>query len=792
MKMKLLCLISSVLLLLLLPPPLLGTAVEKPRMAVVMSKTSFEKSWEVTQMSGHGWVGVANLAGIPYDTLFLEDVAAGQTLVPYFLMVLAQCTAVEPDTVERLTPILRKYLARGGNLIIDGRLAAFTKDGRTQSPESLRALLGVSASGLKGDSTFRIQVASCDHPITQPFEKSQYLSQPMARGLEIQQFSTGGNVLLVSTNTRETFPFLSCRDSGKNRLVLLSDATTLAGATSIFRNEAPNGFFANQVVNALVRSVQWALYGDLRGPFPAPQFSNANLAAIIRLDADLTKNLDYQKQAFSFLFNTARDSGVVSLYCWVSDEGKKAGWKELAVLGQQLEDLGGQIGTHSKFHRIRSSMGAEKYKEELDGSIGEIETNMASNGARIGNVDLFINPGDTIINSDYEELAKRFQLVMTHGFEQDTPIGFGVMNWFTGNHKGLVVLDDTPSPDWQWFYETSWSYTTAQITNYQEATFDHLFNNVGRGYIYNQMWHDYGISSMPLRRPKNTQEQPDKPFRIGNSSNIAMYEALKSKFATYPIYCPEPYEVVEKLRAMASWDYSWAQNDQGLEITLDLSGLPRPSTADFVGGMGLRIENTADLIQSVFVNGQPHDAFSNQVVILPNLKPAKNQIRVTLSASGTTEPHLTNVSSRMPFVHRTGKRMEFQLLTKSKARFALQLPAPGLVLHADWQEYNRKGDGQLAGYVNSDRTVELVPLTEPGFALATATIPINKVKSQADAVILSLGKGSQPERELVFTSDRKVKEVRFNGQPLQSTISGSKYRLSLPEYRVPASLEIHW
>jgi hypothetical protein len=792
MKVKLFCLISSVLFLLVLLPPLLGTAVEKPRMAVVMSKTSFDKSWEATQMSGHGWVGVANLAGIPYDTLFLEDVAAGQSLSPYSLMVLAQCTAVEADTAERLTPTLQKYLARGGHLIIDGPLAAFTKDGQPQTPEALWGLLGVSASGSKGDSTFRIQVASCDHPITQLFEKSQYLSQPMARGLEIQQFSADGKNLLVSTNGRETFPFLSCRDSGKSRLVLFSGATTFAGATSIFRNDAPNGFFANQVVNALVRSVQWALYGDLRGPFPAPQFSNANLAAIIRLDADLTKNLDYQKQAFQFLFNTARESGVVSLYCLVSDDGKKAGWKELAVLGQQLEDLGGQIGTHSKFHRIRSAMGPEKYKEELDGSIEEIEKNMASNGARIGRVDLFINPGDTIINSDYEELAKRFQLVMTHGFEQDTPIGFGVMSWFTGNHRELVVLDDTPHPDWQWFYETSWSYTTAQITNYQEAIFDHLFNHIGRGYIYNQMWHDYGISSMPLRRSKNEPAQPDKPFRIANSSNIALYEALKSKFATYPIYCPEPYEVAEKLRAMAGWDYSWEQGDKSLDITFDLSGLPRPGTTDFVGGMGIRIENTAHLIQSVFINGKPHDAFSDRVVILPNFQPAKNRIRVTLSSSGTTAPHLTYVSSRMPFVHRMGNGMKFRLLTKSKARFTLQLPASGLVLHTDWQEYNRKGDGRLTGYVTSDRTVEYVPLAEPGLALTAATLPINTVKSRANTLILSLGNGGQAERELVFTSERKAMEARFNGQPLRPEISGSRYRVVLPEYQAPASLEIHW
>lgn len=785
-------LLYGILIYLILPPTLLAATFEKPRMAVVISRSSFEKAWDVTQMSGHGWVGIANLAGIPYDTLFLEEIASGQSLNAYSLLVLAQCTVVEPGTIQQLQPILQSYLNKGGHLILDGPLAAYTKEGQVQNPAELWSMLGISASGLKGDPTFRIQATNCDHAITRPFEPSQFLSQPLAKGLQIQQFSSGGQVLLVSTNVRESFPFLSCRDTGKSRLVLLSDATTFAGATSIFRNEAPSGFFANQVVNALVRSVYWALYGDLPGPFPAPQFSNASLAAIVRLDADLTGNLDYQRQAFHFLFDLARETGVVPLYCWVSSEGNKAGWKELAGFGQHLEELGGQIGTHSKFHRISSGMGPEKYKEELDGSIEEIETNMTSQGAHTGKVNLFINPGDTIINSDYEELAKRFQLVMTHGFEQDTPIGSGVMTWFTGKYKDLVVLDDTPSPDWQWFYDSTWSYTTAQITNHQEATFDHLFNNVGRGYIYNEMWHDYGISSMPLRRPKNQAEQSDKPFRIGNSSNIALYEALKSKFATYPIYCPDPYEVTEKLRAMAGWNYSWAQNEGGLEITLDLSGLPRPSTAEFVGGMGIRIENNTSRIQSVLVNGQPHDAFSDQVIILPNLKTEKNDIKVSLSNQGAPTAHLAYVSSRMPFIRRSGNGVEFRLLTKSKARFALQLPAPGLVLHADWQEYNRKGDGKISGYVTSDRTLRYVPLTHPGFAVSIATIPISGLNEQANHLTMTLNGGNQAERRLVFSSTRKPKKVLFNDQLIASELAGAECRLVLPEYQGSALLVVRW
>ncbi len=767
--------------------------VEKPRLAVVMSRASFAGDWAATQMSAHGWVGIANLAGIPYDTLFLEDLATGNDLGRYSVLVFAQCTAVEPDTLSSLTATLQGYLERHGNLIIDGPLGAFTKNGQSQVPTALWALLGVSDSGVKGDSSYRVQVRDARHYITRPLEPGQNLSHLLAKGLHIQEFSSGGEVLAVSSNAHESFPFLSYRDTGANRTVLISDATTFAGATSIFRNEAPQGFFANEVVNMLVRAVQWAAYGDVRGAFPAPQFSNANLAVIVRLDADNTQNLAYQKQTFQFLYETARETGVMPLYCFVSGAGAKAGWNNLAVLAQRLEDLGGQIGSHSKYHHIESGMGAMKYQEELDGSIEEIESQMSGNGAHIGKVDLFINPGDTIINSDYEEIARRFHLMMTHGFEQDTPIAFGVMTWFTGSHKDLVVLDDTPSPDYQWFYDPTWSYTTAQITAYQEATFDHLFRGIGRGYIYNQMWHDYSISSMPLHRSDGEDGAGvGKPPRIANSSNIAMYEGLKAKFATTPIYTPEPMEVVEKLRVMAGWNYSWTRHGDVLEITLDLSNLPRRAAAEFIGGMGIRIENTAARIQSVTLNGQPHDAFADRVIILPNLKPEKNRLKVILSERGARTPRLAYVSTRMPAMRRTGNGFEFQLLTRSKGRFAVESPGPGLMLHADAQELNRTGDHRLTGHVTSDRMLRYVGLARGNVIVNSATVPVHEVRESAGSLTLLLGRGTLPQRQLAFSSNSPPKQIRFNGRMIQAELSRAEYLISLPEYDGQASLEIVW
>ena len=230
---------------------------------------------------------------------------------------------------------------------------------------------------------------------------------------------------------------------------------------------------------------------------------------------------------------------------------------------------------------------------------------------------------------DYGEVAGRFSFYMTHGLEQSVPLGFGNMTWFTGANKDFVVLENSPHPDYQWFYDPTWSYTTAQITANEEAVFDHMFHNVGRGVIFNEMWHDYSISSAPVNEGK------DK--RITNENNFPFYEAMKTKFGTLPIYCPEPQELAQKLRAMAQWNYSWKASDDTIEMTLDLSSLRRNDTAESLGGMGVRVENTRKFIQSVLIDGRVHPAFDDRLLILPNLSPEKkHSITIKLGAQPTT------------------------------------------------------------------------------------------------------------------------------------------------------------
>ncbi|MCF7805455.1 MAG: hypothetical protein K9N46_08815 [Candidatus Marinimicrobia bacterium] len=753
--------------------------IQNPRVGIVISNTSFQHRWGVTQMSAHGWAAVLNLAGIPYDCLFLSDLPK-KNLSRYSALVIGQCGYVEDELYDNLIPALQPYLDNGGSLVVDGPFAVNNADAKERDHTAMDNLLGIENAGFHGDSEFRIKVSGIDHFATRMLEQNQYVTQHLANGLNILKFAEGGQELLETTDEVDSYPFLSVKETRKNRIALVSDFSTWAGAPSFFRNAQPQVFYANRLFDILPRVIQWAVYGDLRSAFPVPQVSNANLTAIIRLDADASGNLDAQIKTINYLVDLAKATGVVPVYAWVSSGAAKAGWQDLAPLGKMIEDVGGEIGTHSKFHRINREMTPERWEVELDEAIEEIEFNMSDYGYDIGDVRFFINPGNTIHMDDYDEVARRFTLYMTHGFEQDMPLGFGNLTWYADENPNFVVLENNPSPDYQWFYDPSWSYTTQQITAYEEAIFDHMFQNISRGVIFNEMWHDYSITSQP---------QSGKE-RIMNENNIAMYDAIRAKFATNDIYAPQPEDLGNKLRAMAQWNYEWKSGSSKIEFTLDLSDVLLDTVSHFTGGMGIRINNTHDFIRRVTINGAEHRAFTERVVILPNLKKDKNRIEIELAPTPSQAPRLTYISKRMPFIKESNNEIELKILTKSKGRFKFYAGEGYALLNADWFEWNRNGDNILEGYVTSDRNMKLVKTGAGKVNIRRATLPITQVEASKGSVHLNLKNNANAERTVWFGMPEEPESILVNGKKLTFSRNGDVYMVTIPEFESQAELII--
>ena len=771
---------------LLIAPIFSGAAMAQntdhnPRIGIVISKTSFDQRWSITQMSSHGWTGAVNLAGIPYETLFLEELDMG-TIEGLDALILTQCTYIARNDIGRVTGLIREYAGEGGNLIIDGPFGLYDENGTGYESDGTMLLPDVRYDGFRGNNKFRIKTGSNRHFITRPYEQNSFVTQHLVNGVNILEFTQNGEPLLVLTDEQTAYPYVSVAEFDRSRVMLVSDFATYSSAPSIFRNADPQVFYKNELYNVLIRGIQWLVYGDIDNPIPAPQVSNARLTSIIRLDADASGNLDAQIRTMNYLARIARETGVVPVYAWVSSTATRSGWQELAPLGRMLEDLGGRIGTHSKFHRINAEMTPERWVEELDGSIQEIEYNTGDYGYPVKGVEYMINPGNTIRMSDYDEVSRRFHFFMTHGFEQDMPVGFGNMTWYTGDDPNFVVIDNTPSPDYQWFNDPTWSYTTAQITAYQEAIFDHLFSSVGRGIVYNQMWHDYAISTLP-QSPKE---------RIVNDSNIAMYDAMKAKFATFDIYAPEPEELGHKIRAMKQWDYTWSAIPGGVRITIDLSGVLHEDIPAFTGGMGLRIDNTKRHISSVMINGKPHFGFDSHMVVLPQLDEGSTAIEVMLEELPSTQTRLTYTSKMMTDLHGDGKNLRFSIDTKSRGRFAVYTREPGVLIGADFQEWNRLGNYRLSGHVNNSRSLAFEPSLQHGFGLLHADVPVTGFRETRGQAELDLGISAENREmsEIRFTSARTPRTIRLNQEEITFTSINGVTSVPVPRINKNVTLQI--
>jgi len=142
---------------------------ENPRIAIVISKTSFTHHWGVTQMSAHGWGGVVNLAGVPYDCYFAEDLTEDINLKKYDCLIFSQCTYLTNAAYEKTVDVLENYLSEGGNLIIDGLIGYFDESTKERNHSKLDQLLNMKYIGFYGDPDYRIKVKDNNQFITKNY-----------------------------------------------------------------------------------------------------------------------------------------------------------------------------------------------------------------------------------------------------------------------------------------------------------------------------------------------------------------------------------------------------------------------------------------------------------------------------------------------------------------------------------------------------------------------------------------------------------------------------------------------
>jgi hypothetical protein len=135
--------------------------------------------------------------------------------------------------------------------------------------------------------------------------------------------------------------------------------------------------------------------------------------------------------------------------------------------------------------------------------------------------------------------------------------------------------------------------------------------------------------------------------------------------------------------------------------------------------------------------------------------------------------------------------LAFTVKAKSKARFAVAVADPAVVLNADWQDWD-DSEGHIRGFVRSERRVEVVKLSTAGFHLTRANLPVLAVKENPGALALRLAAPGQETPQVSLRSDRQLHRATLGGEDLQIRKIGRTYELQLPLFTKESDLVLYF
>ena len=670
-----------------------AAAAYAPKVAVVFCPDTYAANAEhqrKAQMSSQALVGLAGLVGTPYDTVMLDELLA-RPAGTYNSVWFSNCAVLSDPNVPKVAAFLTAHLARGGTVLLDGPIGAYTPpfpsfpDLPFRGTDATAPILNISALGQQEVLNWTVRTAAAGHPLAAwpGWTALTTLTQGLADSTDVVGIADpkkpGSNVLLELSNGKAVFPYLVATRPGTGRVLAISGFGCDAGPATPFRNSAPRGFFDNLLLPRLIDAVLWLLAPE--GPSVGLQLSNAPLTVVARLDGDQSDVPEATTRTLDYLLAMGRETGVTTAYGVVSSFAERVAWEGFFPRAPEIEQLGGAIASHSHTHNYQMSLSldAAGWDTEVRQSMALVRQHFTV-GTFQPAVQVYINPGDEILWADYQRFFALVRTYFTHGFETEVPYASGISGFgLPAGVAPVALISDIAVPDVQWLYDKMWTYTVEAATNYQKQILAYYQRRIGRGVLYNQMWHDYAIAnSPPLHFP------PD-----GDHPVYSHFDASREHFAREKIFAPGIAEVTTKLHIAQRTRLSAETGADGTTTTtLDLSKLA-PEQRSHLAGMGLRINRAAKPIAAVTIDGARYPAFSADTVILP---PGVGESLVIAAQTGDAPaggPRLTYLSKEMAAIDGGDDFLHVELAAPGLfTRFCLALPPGFVVLGADyyWRE----------------------------------------------------------------------------------------------------------
>lgn len=718
------------------------------RVAVVISHSSYNIRPAEVDPAAKSWTAACNLAGLPYSTLFVEDLD-DSVIASHNVVVFSQCNWLTQAEYTKVLDFLQALKGKDCGVVVDGPLGLYDQAEDERNVLPINDLLGIVNKGMQQVDGFRLRVADCNHFITSDYTDGSYLSNLLHSQIPVLTLGEGSEVLVSMADDVTSVPYETVRDKDGMRVAILGGVSNSACVGASFKNYAPKGFFPSELYPLLRKTLQWCVNGDTDKPFPSLLLDNGRMTAFIRVDGDGSQAPASMDMCMTYLEDIARESGVQGVMTYVSAWATRAGWHFYVDHSRKLQELGTYIGTHTVNHRLAGLRTPEAYAQELDGSKKEIRDNHVSRGYDPGEIRYLVNPGNTLELNHYDEVAPRFDFFMTHGYDQSLPVAYGNITWFTGG-KQLAMVHDSPSPDYQWFYDTEWSYTTAEVANYESQVLDHMYNTIGNGVIFDAMWHDYGMSKVLVGEPRNVTKVMREGTRIINDNNQEYYKTIRNFWNSHDVYCPEAPELVGKMKLLSNASFNWKTEGDALvaEIVFDADDFAAYSR--FVGGMAVGVNNSDKALTAVEIDGKPWYAFSDDKVILPNTGSAS--VTVTMHFGGDKPAGRVVYSSKvLEDVTNPGGILTASVVSKSMARVKFETDAPAVVLGAS-KFSSERGGKILEGRLMGSGDIRLVP-NNSGVTIHSATLPVKDFKVSGGSVRLTVSGNGLHHNSIVVSSE---------------------------------------
>jgi hypothetical protein len=163
---------------------------------------------------------------------------------------------------------------------------------------------------------------------------------------------------------------------------------------------------------------------------------------------------------------------------------------------------------------------------------------------------------------------------------------------------------------------------------------------------------------------------------------------------------------------------------------------------------------------------------------------------VRLGTTPASTARLTYVSKLMTEANPTPSGLTFQVKAKTKARFAVTAAGPAIALQADAQEFD-ENDGQIKGFVRSDRRIEIAGVKIPGFHISRANVRVLAVKEENNVVKLRVAATTQPG-QIQLRAERPLAKATFGNQNIPARATGHDYELELPSSAQEIELILHF